>query len=171
MEIIQQSTTFIKNFSNFALGNVRPDKRRRKNIYLNEIVRNVFKALEQSLDEKKVTPDLSDVEDSVASVRAFEIDWESILINLITNSIHAMERKTGNGRIIKVAVRNDKNNVLLTFSDSGCGIESGTEDAIYLPTFSTRRNNRGTVVGTGMGLSIVKTFVEEHSDGHISGQK
>jgi len=34
--------------------------------------------------------------------------------------------------------------------------------------YSTRRDERGTVIGTGMGLSIVKTFVIDHAKGTIS---
>ena len=47
------------------------------------------------------------------------------------------------------------------------GLEAGSEDKIFLPTFSTKRNVRGESNGTGMGLTIVKNFVEQNTGGSI----
>ncbi len=168
IDIIQNSTAYVRNFSKFALGNVRPDKRKRKDVHLNSVIRKVCSALQQSLDEKNITLDLAGVPDRIAPIRVFEIDWESILINLITNSIHALKPRIGKeNRIIRIHLNETDSQVNLHFSDSGCGIEVGSEESIFEPNYSTRRDLKGKVVGTGMGLSIVKTFVEEHSDGQI----
>lgn len=168
IDTIKNSTAYVRNFSKFALGNVRPDKRQRRDLRLNSVVQKVCTALQQSLDEKNITLDLEGVADSIAPIRAFEIDWESIFINLITNSIQALKGKVGkDNRIIRIELCETESAVKLIFSDSGCGLEAGTEETIFDPNFSTRRDLKGKVVGTGMGLAIVKTFVEEHSDGKI----
>ena len=104
----------------------------------------------------------------VAPIKGFEIDWESTLINLIANSIQAFSHvKGGRERLIRVNLMQTDTHVKLLFSDSGCGFEAGIEGRIFEPKFSTRRDIKGNVVGTGMGLSIVRTFVEEHSSGSI----
>lgn len=168
IKTIQNSTTYIRNFSKFALGNVRPDKRKRKNVYLNDVIKKVCATLRQSLDEKNINADLADIPEKIAPIRAFEIDWESILINLITNSIRAMDGIVGKeNRIIRIRLEEMDAHVKMYFSDSGCGIEAGSEEYIFDTNYSTRRDLRGRVIGTGMGLSIVKTFVEDHSDGEI----
>ena len=80
----------------------------------------------------------------------------------------ALKSVIGKGnRIIRIHLNETVSQVNLHFSDSGCGIEAGSEESIFEPNYSTRRDLKGKVVGTGMGLSIVKTFVEEHSDGQI----
>jgi signal transduction histidine kinase len=168
IEIIRSSTRYVRNFSRFALGSVRPDKRTRKNLQINKVISDVFDALAQSFEQKEITVDLNEVPASIAPIRAFEIDWESILINLITNSIHAFEKIRGKeNRVIRVSLTERKTEVFLSFADSGRGIEAGTEESIFEPMFSTRRNAKGKVEGTGMGLSLVKTFVEDHSGGRI----
>ena len=48
--VIVNSTKFIRNFSKFALGNVRPDKRKmNKKLRLNKVILEVFEAMAQSL--------------------------------------------------------------------------------------------------------------------------
>jgi hypothetical protein len=52
IKVIVNSTKFIRNFSKFALGNVRPDKRKmNKKLRLNTVIGSVFEAMEQSLEE------------------------------------------------------------------------------------------------------------------------
>ncbi len=77
-------------------------------------------------------------------------------------------RKETYQRTIRVALRADGSWFLLTFDDNGVGIPAGQEERIFLPTFSTRRNASGHVSGTGMGLTIVRNFVEQHTGGSIT---
>lgn len=70
-------------------------------------------------------------------------------------------------RKIRVTIFEEDNYIHIKFADSGCGLAVGTEDKVFVPTFSTRRNERGEQIGTGMGLSIVKDFVESYVGGFI----
>ena len=70
-------------------------------------------------------------------------------------------------RKIRCSITEDAANFTLTFDDSGCGLEAGTEEQVFDAGFSTKRNNRGEQEGTGMGLYIVKSFIEENTGGTI----
>ena len=97
------------------------------------------------------------------NVRSFEIDWESIAINFITNTTWALEDVLRDKRKIKVVFeRVGGSRLKLAFMDSGCGLEAGQEDAIFLSMHSRRVDRKGNSIGTGMGLSIIKGQVEEH---------
>nr|WP_301334457.1 HAMP domain-containing sensor histidine kinase [Solimonas sp. SE-A11] len=96
------------------------------------------------------------------------MDWESIVVNLITNASWALESKLAIDRKIKASIHSDGDNWVFSFHDSGVGLEAGTEKSVFLPTFSTKRSKAGEVIGTGMGLFIVRSFVEEHSGGSIA---
>jgi hypothetical protein len=95
------------------------------------------------------------------------MDWESIVVNLITNAAWALEDIVPEKRRIRAGIVDEGNEWRLNFDDSGIGLEAGTEDMIFLPAFSTKRNRRGELFGTGMGLFIVKSFVEDHARGSI----
>lgn len=168
IDTIIESTDFIRNFSSFALGNVRRDKRTRRKINIGEVIFKVFDVLSPSLRRQNIECDLSGVVVGGAEIMGFEIDWESIIVNLISNSVWALEGRPVGSRVIKVELSGDSEFLNLCFSDSGIGIEAGTEKHIFNAMFSTRRDSSGNMSGTGMGLSIVNTFVADHGKGSIT---
>ena len=90
-------------------------------------------------------------------------------MNLITNAEWALrERKENYERVIRVTLRPAGAVFLLTFEDNGIGLPAGQEERIFLPTFSTKRNASGHISGTGMGLTIVRNFIEQNTGGSIA---
>ncbi|WP_413703523.1 ATP-binding protein [Pseudomonas sp. Pseusp16] len=164
---IEKSLNYIRIFGNFSLGNIRRDKRTRRLIDINNIARNVLTSLEEMLEKRKITHTLNIIGNEPKIIKAYEIDWESIFANMITNSCWAMLDTPATSRKLEITINADKSFCYIDFEDSGCGIESGVEDHIFKATFTTKRNKKGEPVGTGMGLSIIKTFIEEHSNGTI----
>lgn len=76
------------------------------------------------------------------------------LLNIITNSIQAIEKKGTIG--IKTEVLNGS--ITIEFSDSGQGIKPEHLKKITEPFFSTKEPGKGT----GLGLSITYTIINEH---------
>jgi len=157
----------IDTFANFALKNITRDKRKRKKIYINRIAKDVFSFFKLSLDEKNIKY-THNIEEDLPPILGFEIDWESIFVNFITNSIWAIVESDRETRVIHLDIRITRGYLELSFSDSGKGLEKGTEDKIFEPGFSTKRNQKGEVIGTGMGLAIVKNFVEGYDNSSIT---
>ncbi len=160
----------IETFAEFSIGNVKPEKRKRTTFCLKKVIQNVFKTFDESL---RVQRNIAiDVEPNLPAapcrIKGYPIDWESVLVNLITNSEWALrERKETYQRMIRVTLSHVDSSYLLTFSDNGIGIAAGQEEHIFLPTVSTKRNTSGHIHGTGMGLTIVKNFVEQNTRGSI----
>ena len=159
----------IRKFARFTLGNLNRDKRQRREFSLVNTVNRVFDAFDEVLRvQRNTTVDLTELPTSPCTINGFEMDWESVIVNLITNASWALDDKHAADRKIKVTLCDGGNEWVLTFDDSGVGLEAGTENMIFLPAFSTKRSARGELVGTGMGLFIVKSFVQEHSNGSIT---
>ncbi len=170
VDLIIDGVGKIRTFADFALGNVKRDKRRRRNLDLQKIAGTVFASFKPFLDDKKIDATVSPV-DSLPLVRGFEIDWESIFVNLLTNAVWAIvENPEGPVRKIRIRFRETKTHLHVIFSDSGKGLEKGTEGKIFLATYSTKRNPKGDVIGTGMGLTIVKSFVDDSIRGSIEAK-
>lgn len=166
LKTIISSTGFVRNFASFALGNIRPDKRKRKSVDVGAVADGVFKALSASLDRQNIKFNVKC--SAHRKVTAFEIDVESILVNFISNSIWALKKTPVGKRFISVDISESSEHVSINFADSGFGLEVGTEEQIFQPMYSTRLDRRGTVEGTGMGLAIVKSFVENHAGGTVT---
>ncbi|EJZ59892.1 Histidine kinase [Pseudomonas fluorescens R124] len=164
---IEKSLNYIKVFGNFSLGNVKRDKRNRRVIDLSVVVANVLSSFDEMLEKRKIKIVFNDETSSGLKIKAYEIDWESIFANLITNSCWALSDTPAEHRKISISLSLDNDQGVIEFEDSGCGIEAGVENHVFKATFSTKRNRKGDTIGTGMGLSIVRTFVEEHSKGSI----
>lgn len=156
----------VETFASFALRNIARDKRKRKNIDITRILNQVIFAFEKIFIDKNIIIQKR-ITKNVPEFFGFPIDWESIFINLITNSIWALQNTKKDEKVISIKIEADLEWIFVYFSDSGIGLELDTEDKIFLPTFSTRRNSEGDVIGTGMGLAIVKNFVESYG-GSIS---
>jgi len=84
---------------------------------------------------------------------------EQVIINLLTNSINALENS--NLKQISISAEAKNNRVFIKVSDSGKGIEKEIEEKIFLPFFTTRTE------GAGIGLTLSKNIIEAHG-GYIS---
>lgn len=161
----------IETFAEFSIGNVKPEKRKRTTFCLKKVVQNVFKTFDQSLRvQRNIALDVGgNLPANPCHIKGYPIDWESVFVNLITNAEWALrERKENYQRMIRVTLRAEGATFLLTFDDNGIGIPAGQEERIFLPTFSTKRNASGHVYGTGMGLTIVRSFIEQNTGGSIT---
>lgn len=88
-----------------------------------------------------------------------KLQLEQVLINLLTNSIYALEEKQD--KTIEISSEIKNNRTFITISDTGSGIDSEIEDKIFLPFFTTRKD------GAGIGLTLSKNIIEAHG-GYLS---
>lgn len=84
---------------------------------------------------------------------------QQILINLCNNACQAMKERGGivTVRLEKIEKEQQKY-ACLTIKDTGCGIEDDLIDRVFDPFFTTK----GVGEGTGIGLSIVQSIVENY---------
>lgn len=158
----------LENWLSFSLGASRKDKRNRKSIKFKPYFKNYKQDWMGVLDSRKINLIIDDVDD--CSIRAFEIDLDSIFNNLLVNSIDAFNLlKEDRDREIYIKVYELKNQLIIEYGDSGCGLNPDITNAseIFEPLFTTKRNPfTGDEVGTGLGMWIIKSVVEEN-DGEI----
>ncbi|MBB5637398.1 nitrogen fixation/metabolism regulation signal transduction histidine kinase [Pedobacter cryoconitis] len=79
---------------------------------------------------------------------------EQAMINLITNSIHALEEV--DQPEIEIDYRLEQNKLFIDVSDNGKGIEPELAEKIFVPFFTTRKN------GSGIGLTITRNIMKMH---------
>jgi len=80
---------------------------------------------------------------------------EQVIINLITNAIHATENNE-NGEINVRAFLNKRGRVSIQVIDNGQGILKDVIDKIFIPFFTTKPK------GSGIGLSLSKQIMRLH---------
>lgn len=95
--------------------------------------------------------------DSISAELTIEVDRkliEQVLINLVTNSIQAIDSKNGGEISLKGYLEN--NRVILEVTDSGKGIPEKELSEIFVPFYSTKKE------GSGIGLSLSKQIMSLH---------
>jgi two-component system sensor kinase FixL len=94
------------------------------------------------------------------------VQIQQVILNLLRNGMEAMQSiDCKNGAIIKLQIKlqikiKADNCIEILVIDTGCGIPNSMIDKLFTPFSTTKKN------GTGIGLSISKSIVEEHG-GHI----
>ncbi|HKK63900.1 MAG TPA: ATP-binding protein, partial [Bacteroidales bacterium] len=85
-----------------------------------------------------------------------------VLINMIKNSIHALEGRN-NGHIHIRGFYNKRGRPTIQIIDNGQGILEDVLDKIFIPFFTTKQQ------GSGIGLSLSRQILRLHG-GTISAQ-
>jgi signal transduction histidine kinase len=130
------------------------DKRRLSHVDLHDVVGNVVKTFTPFLEGRGVTPDLS-LCNGDPYIQGSEAAVESIVTNLINNSVSAFENANVHKRCLRITTTINEDIWVLRIADNGPGIQGISSRDIWLPGRTTRKN------GTGLGLTIVKDAVQD----------
>jgi PAS domain S-box-containing protein len=84
------------------------------------------------------------------------VQLQQVMMNLMTNSIEAMKAVDGTRELAIKSQRADKEQLLMSVSDTGAGLPPEHADQIFDAFFTTKPH------GTGMGLRICRSIVESH---------
>lgn len=160
----KQNDIKMQRWLNFSTDIIKKDKRRRKTV----LFLSYFEKLEETwaglFAERRIFFDHSHVAD--ISMRAFEIDFDSIFYNLISNSIEAFIRSRDNReRHIEVSLDATEKSIVCTYKDNGPGLSPDIvkPEDIFQPLFTTKRNvSTGEETGTGLGMWLVKLIAEDN---------
>lgn len=89
----------------------------------------------------------------------------SVIRNLILNSAEAIGKRGGK---IQITLRAEDERYILSVRDNGPGIPQDAADAVFLDGFSTKFDDATGNIQRGLGLTLVKDYVEHYFHGQIS---
>ena len=102
-------------------------------------------------------------DDSVTQILGNKEYIGSMVGNLISNAI----RYTLDNGSVTIGISSENGEVVLTVADTGIGIPEESLTQIFTDFFRAENAMKASTMGTGIGMSIIKSIVEEH-DGTIS---
>jgi signal transduction histidine kinase/ligand-binding sensor domain-containing protein/CheY-like chemotaxis protein len=83
---------------------------------------------------------------------------EIVFYNLISNAL----KYTPAGEKVSLGIRESDDAVLVTIEDTGSGIPAGTGQRLFEKFFQVMEDGHPSKVGFGIGLYLVRQFVESH---------
>lgn len=162
---VYESTRHIYNllndlleFSKFYLGLIKIEP---KQIDVKNLVDENFEFLSVTARQKNIQLKNSIIKDYI--VLAEEEMINSILRNLITNAI----KFTHNGGIVDVKAEAIGNDLYISVTDTGIGMDKRTIQSLFDLVSKKSRPGTNEEEGTGLGLILTKEFIEKNG-GEIS---
>jgi PAS domain S-box-containing protein len=126
-------------------------------VNLNEILKNVFNSQKPQAENKNIRLDFSAEAENI-TIFGDSVRLHQIFTNLLSNSL----KFTPAGGSISINLRAVGDNVEVSITDNGQGINPEFLPKIFTQFSQGDEKNSRDQTGLGLGLSIVKTLVEKH---------
>lgn len=167
-EYIDQANDIRKAFNSWfevTIEAVKSDKRRRRKVDLIKIIAKLVASWNQTLRNKDIHILFADnVEDEIM-LKCFPYEIETIINNLITNSVASFEKTRMELQEIRITLSEGEEYVIIDYEDTGAGLSSlykNNPEKILEAFETSKRNKEGELIGTGMGMWIVNNTVLDY---------
>lgn len=134
--------------SNFGLNKTSKD--------INALIESVVKDLAFSAGQKQVQ-----IKKHLAPLYPIEVDV-TLITRVISNLVENAIKYSGNGTVVEIKTWDDEKWVYIEIKDNGVGIPSEEISNIFEKFYRIKNDANHSIKGTGLGLYLVKYFVELH---------
>ncbi len=156
----------IKHWLDYSLSALKKDKRTRTNLDISDYFIAFKESWDNALKRRKVDLNIQNNLKAPVTIRAFAIDFDTLFNNLLINSLDSFKRrKDSKARKVQVRYESDSKIVKIYFSDTGAGLSQDYHkhpNEIFLPFETSKVDKRGNKIGTGIGMYLAKTIVEDY---------
>ncbi len=138
----------LRNFS-------RIEEAQLKEININEAIDNTLSLLSGEIKNRiQIHKDYG----QVSLVNCYASQINQVFMNILSNSVQAIDEKGNIWISTKEIEKNKKKYVSISFQDSGKGMTPQVMEKVFDPFFSTK----GVGQGTGLGMSISYGIIQKH---------
>jgi two-component system NtrC family sensor kinase len=142
-----------KEITHKLLSFARKTDSRVQETQVNDLVKELVSLSEQRAKYSKITIH-KNLEDNLPITYMAQSEMQQILLNLINNSVDAMEK---NGGELTISTYSEEDVIGIKVSDNGSGIPEANLSRIFEPFFTTKPVGKGT----GLGLSICYGIIQK----------
>ena len=153
---------------NSMVNDILDFSRMEANAQMEKSLNNIYEVVDTCVNQVQALTKEHNLTISVKkeeNIQEFLFNYDGIeraLTNFLSNAI---KYSPENGEI-KVELKKDNDNVIVTVTDQGCGIAPEHQKKIF-DRFYRVENNIHTVKGTGLGLHLVKQTIEKYHNGKV----
>ncbi len=162
-EIVEETeriSRIVKNLLEFS----RQEKESHSYANIEDIVEKTISLIKAIFVKEQIEIRVN-LQEDMPRIKCRSEQIQQVIMNLITNSRHALNEKYpgyDKRKVIEVSgtqfERDDRHWIRITVTDSGVGIPGDNMDKIFEPFFSTKGRDKGT----GLGLSVSYGIIRDH---------
>ncbi|WP_228256676.1 sensor histidine kinase, partial [Malaciobacter molluscorum] len=146
----------IDDFRNFF----RPNKD--KELFdVGKTVKKAIELMESTLQNHQINLK-EDIKEDI-KVYGFENEFSQSILNIISNAKDALVERKIKEAEIRIKTKQTQEEVIIEIEDNAGGIREDIKDKIFEPYFTTKEEGNGT----GIGLYMTKTIIENNMQGKI----
>jgi two-component system sensor histidine kinase/response regulator len=157
LQRIQGMRNLIMDLLDFTKIRLERKDEKIEEVHLSNIASNAIITVRPYAIQMEVSVNLYVKSDAV--IMADPTDMEIIFNNLVSNSVKYNIR----GGKSDIIIDEDDDNVIITFSDTGIGINEADKENLFSEFVRIKSEKTRNITGSGLGLSIVKKVVELYS--------
>lgn len=165
MELLYHMSNTITDFRNFF----KPS-RGKEHFCVIRALRETLSLVEPQLKAHFIEVRHQSAEESL-EVQGYPNEFKHVLLNIILNAKDAILEAVGQGKLpdsehgeIHAQVFRSGEKAIVVIRDNAGGIPEALQDRIFEPYFTTKDQGKGT----GLGLYIAKTIIENNMGGRLS---
>ena len=129
-------------------------------VSLNQAVQDVLNLLQHELERNGIALELN-IPDNIW-VKAESGPLGQVLLNLLVNAVHAIQKARSDGRKdphkVTLAVKNQGKDVIVSIADTGCGIPEKNMPQLFKPFFTTKEIGHGSGLGLATSYKLVQSW-------------
>jgi len=154
------TTTMSKTIDDFR-DFFKPNKLKEK-FYVSDIINSSIELIEASYKNYNITLETNLNQDII--IHGYPGEFSQVILNILSNAKDALVDNKEENRIISISSHKKNNDVIIEVKDNAGGIPKDIITKIFDPYFTTKEEGKGT----GIGLYMTKTIVENNMGGKIS---
>ena len=165
IEKITEAQKYVETMNSWydvTLGSIRRDKRTMKYNDINSLISTQMNLWKKVLERQNI--DIIYTGRDIPEIKCFPYEIESIISNLIANSVYAF--KGIKDKKIYINLLETDHGIKIEYHDTGSGLisEYKKQPEKILEALETSKKNRiGETVGTGMGMWIISGIVNNYN--------
>ena len=164
LDDLKTNDEFLKSWITVITTQTKKDRRRRLKTDIYKVLSESLKLISPILNRKMVEVQFA-TDGGEAYKKIFATDFDSIIYNLVINSIESFEETKISERQITIRVESDDDSLTVHYSDNGHGLTEAfliNPYSIFEYGTTSKFDAEGNAVGTGLGMYIVASSINEY---------
>lgn len=144
------------------------ESRELRTLSVKGVIERFVDQFKKYIERQHITFTIEIPQHNLQTIAMHSSEIDSILLNLMTNSIKSIKKSKNSPRMIRIRAFEETGDVVILFEDNGTGVPEDIAHRIFDPFFTTTVGIEDDTVagpGTGLGLKIISDIAQSYGGG------